>query len=195
MVLAAVTQLTSTPNILHNLSLTTSLLKRSAAAGARVVFFPEATDFISPNASVASTLTYSAESKVFLDEVKRCAKDCGVWVSVGVHEPRGEQGERAEDGPNTTTPTAAATTTTTTGLRRFWNTQVMINDTGSIVSKYRKTHLFDVDIQGGMTIKESQSTIAGEKIEDPLASPIGKLGVSQSVSQSGSELAMVAGSQ
>lgn len=168
MVLAAVTQLTSTSNILHNLSLTTSLLKRTASVGARVVFFPEATDFISANASAASKLTYSEENRRFLKEVRECARREGVWVGIGVHEPS-ERSELQGEQRNSTESTQP---------QRFYNTQLLIDDGGSIVSKYRKTHLFDVDIRGGLTIKESDSTVPGDKLEQPVDCPVGKLGVS-----------------
>lgn len=46
MVLAAVTSLCSTASPLHNLGLCTSAIRRAAAAGARVVWLPEASDFI-----------------------------------------------------------------------------------------------------------------------------------------------------
>lgn len=158
MVLAAVTQLTSSPNILSNLSVATSLIRRSAAAGARMVFLPEATDFIAPGSSVAS-LTHSRENAQFVDDVRRCAKEARVWVSVGVHEPGGGGGEGGE-------------------ALRCYNTQLVIDDEGSVQGRYRKTHLFDVDIKGGLRIKESDTTKRGDRLEEPVRTPVGSVGVS-----------------
>lgn len=158
MVLAAVTQLTSSHNILSNLVLTTSLLKRCSSAGARVIFFPEATDFIAPSTSVSS-LTYSSENSQFLQCVRDAAAKEKVWVSIGVHEPLSD-----EEGQSSS---------------RCYNSQLLIDDSGQVVSRYRKTHLFDVDIKGGLKIKESDTTVEGSQLEEPIASPIGKLGVSE----------------
>lgn len=165
-----------------------------------MVFFPEATDFISANASAASHLTYSSQNRTFVKEVKKCAKRLGVWVSIGVHE--GEPGEHREPGErskpegceeaeaeaegrehdgggHTNKDTKAESETGPQGIRRFWNTQLVIDDQGLLVAKYRKMHLFDVDIKGGLRIKESDSTVPGDMIYPPVESPIGKLGVSR----------------
>jgi len=42
------------------------------------------------------------------------------------------------------------------------------------VSRYRKIHLFDVAITGGTHILESNTTIPGDNLEDPISTPIGK---------------------
>lgn len=50
----------------------------------------------------------------------------------------------------------------------------LISPEGEIVQAYRKVHLFDVDIKGGSVIKESNTTIKGDKILDPYQTPLGK---------------------
>lgn len=42
---------------------------------------------------------------------------------------------------------------------------------------YRKVHLFDVDIKGGAVIKESNTTIPGDKFLPPYSTPLGQLGL------------------
>ncbi|CAO1618720.1 unnamed protein product [Sympodiomycopsis kandeliae] len=154
MVLAAVTQLTSSSVISSNLSLVQSLIKRCSTSGAKMVFLPEATDFIS-SASEVIKLTYSKENQQFLTGVQESAKENNVWISVGIHEPLSSDKQD-----------------------RCWNTQVVINDNGEIESRYRKLHLFDVDSNSkGIQIKESNTTQRGSKIESVVSSPIGKLGL------------------
>jgi deaminated glutathione amidase len=54
--------------------------------------------------------------------------------------------------------------------RRTYNTAVVVSPEGRIAARYRKIHLFDVDIPGGATLRESDGTVAGQ---DPLVETIG----------------------
>lgn len=47
---------------------------------------------------------------------------------------------------------------------RTFNTAVVIDPDGTLVARYRKVHLFDVDIPGGATLRESDSTAAGSEL-------------------------------
>jgi predicted amidohydrolase len=46
--------------------------------------------------------------------------------------------------------------------RRTYNTAVVVAPSGGIMATYRKVHLFDVDIPGGATLRESDATAPGE---------------------------------
>ena len=65
-------------------------------------------------------------------------------------------------------------------LSKRYNTHVIINDEGQIISTYRKLHLFDVDLssKGGITMSESSAIQRGTEITDPVYSPCGYLGLS-----------------
>lgn len=54
----------------------------------------------------------------------------------------------------------------------------MIDDRGATVGKYRKLHLFDVDIPNKFRIFESEFTTAGNRLVSPIDTPIGRLGMS-----------------
>ena len=59
------------------------------------------------------------------------------------------------------------------------NTHIVINSEGEIASSYRKMHLFDMDNKTtGVKLMESDYVLAGQKIEPPISTPIGKLGLS-----------------
>jgi len=54
--------------------------------------------------------------------------------------------------------------------RRAYNTAIVIAPDGGVIGRYRKVHLFDVDIPGGATLRESDGTASGT---GPLVVPIG----------------------
>ena len=56
------------------------------------------------------------------------------------------------------------------------NVLLWIDGNGEITQKYQKLHLFDVEIEGGPVLKESNSVERGSKIEDPFSTPLGKVG-------------------
>jgi predicted amidohydrolase len=46
--------------------------------------------------------------------------------------------------------------------RRAYNTAVVVSPDKGVIGRYRKVHLFDVDIPGGAVLKESDGTAPGE---------------------------------
>lgn len=79
------------------------------------------------------------------------AKKLGIWL-VGGSVP-----ERCKDG-------------------KLYNTCLVINPSGDIVGKHRKVHLFDIDVPGKVTFKESDSLTAGNNVTTA-QTPWGGLGV------------------
>jgi deaminated glutathione amidase len=47
--------------------------------------------------------------------------------------------------------------------KRTYNTAVVINPGGHLIARYRKVHLFDVDIPGGASLCESDATAPGDE--------------------------------
>ena len=45
---------------------------------------------------------------------------------------------------------------------RFTIHVLIINPAGRVVGKHRKVHLFDIDVPGGITFKESETLCAGQ---------------------------------
>ena len=173
MVLAAVTQLSSGPTVLENASIACSLIAKAASQGAKAVFLPEATDFIAPGKSVPS-LTRSKESREFVHMIREEAKKGKTWVSVGIHEAP-EMPWLLRDEEQTASTSGSATNGEEDGKNRCYNTHLLIDDAGAIRCRYRKAHLFDVDIPT-VKIRESDTTIKGSQLEAPVQTSIGKIG-------------------
>lgn len=51
-----------------------------------------------------------------------------------------------------------------TGEERIYNTCLVINPNGEIVGKFRKVHLFDIDVPGKIKFKESDSLTSGNDV-------------------------------
>jgi omega-amidase len=59
---------------------------------------------------------------------------------------------------------------------KVYNTCVIVNEDGDIVGKHRKMHLFDIDVPGKITFKESDSLSPGDS-PTVFESPWGMIGV------------------
>ncbi|KIM23997.1 hypothetical protein M408DRAFT_247558 [Serendipita vermifera MAFF 305830] len=152
--LVAVAQICSTPSVARNLKICKGIIERAASNGARLVYLPEASDFIAPSADVLA-LSSPLHQSVFLNGIREAAKNSQTWIGVGVHERK--------DDPNE---------------QRVYNTHLLIDPQGDIKGRYEKLHLFDVDLKGprGPTL-ESKTTIAGKVILPPINTVAGKVGL------------------
>jgi omega-amidase len=59
---------------------------------------------------------------------------------------------------------------------KIYNTCLVVNPEGEIVAKHRKVHLFDIDIPGGITFKESETLSPGTDFS-VFSTPVGNIGV------------------
>lgn len=162
MVLAAVGQFCATNSLISNAAIIRTLIRKASEAGAKVLFLPEASDFIATSPEESVSLTKPLEhSPVYCEGILRGLADLPEgsvkpYISVGFHEP-------AED-------------TSHGRAKRLRNTLVWIGPDGSVAQRYQKLHLFDVDISNGPILKESRSVEPGTKLLPPFDTPIGKLG-------------------
>ena len=64
--------------------------------------------------------------------------------------------------------------------KRNYLTHSIINEEGNVTAKYRKMHMFDVDLAraGGIYQRESGKFVRGDRICEPCFSPVGYLGLS-----------------
>jgi predicted amidohydrolase len=134
-------QMCSTDDFAANLATTRALVDRAAGEGAKLVVLPECFSFLGRREGdklpIAETLDGSGRVASMLREL---ATKHGVWI-VGGGTPEIVPGDVA----------------------RTYNTAVVVDPRGELVARYRKIHLFDVDIPGTV-LKESDATKAGNEL-------------------------------
>lgn len=157
MYLAACVQLRCTTDTPSNLDRAEALIRRAASMGAALIATPENTPFLGPQfhkISLAESLDGPTASRLQ-----------GLAAELGVHLLVGSLAERhvLPDGR--------------IDEQRCYNTSVLYGPTGDRLATYRKMHLFDVDVPGGLTIKESDSIVPGDEVVCA-DTPLGRIGMS-----------------
>ncbi|KAF2746457.1 carbon-nitrogen hydrolase [Sporormia fimetaria CBS 119925] len=152
MPLAAIAQLRSTSSPTENLTACLTLIQQASAAGATILFLPEASDYIAPSSSASLSLATPLATSPFILGLQEAARQHSIAICVGVHAPNAD-GTRVQ------------------------NLHIYINSDGDITQSYQKLHLFDVNIASGPQLQESASVEPGSAFCDPFSSPVGKLGL------------------
>ncbi|KAH8920566.1 carbon-nitrogen hydrolase [Atractiella rhizophila] len=75
--------------------------------------------------------------------------------------------------------------------KNIYNTATVWDPKGQMIAKHRKVHLFDIDIPGGITFKESETLSAGEEVTT-FETPFGRIGLAICYDVRFPELAMIA---
>jgi predicted amidohydrolase len=144
MFLAACVQLRSGPDLEANLQATERLVRRAASYGAKLVATPENTTFLGPQFHKVE-LAEPIDGPI-AQRLARLADELSIHLLVGsVAEQR-----RNPDGSVDT--------------QRCYNTSLLYGPNGDRLAVYRKIHLFDVDVPGGVTIRESDCIAPGDDV-------------------------------
>ena len=144
MYLAACIQLSCNEDTQDNLKRATALIRRAASNGAQLIVTPENTPYLGAQ-------VHKVELAESLDG-ETITGFLALARELGIHLLIGSFAEQRVDA-NGVLDTA-----------RCYNTSVMIGPDGSMITRYRKMHLFDVDVPGGLCVKESDSIAPGEEI-------------------------------
>ena len=135
-------QLRSTGDLEANLATCRELVERAASDGAELVVLPECFAFLGggerERLAVAEDFARGGPVHGMLAELAAARR---IWI-IGGGTPEIVPGDP----------------------RRTYNTAVVIDPSGKLVARYRKIHLFDVDIPGGATLRESDTTCAGDEL-------------------------------
>ncbi|EEA23750.1 nitrilase family protein (Nit3), putative [Talaromyces marneffei ATCC 18224] len=76
--------------------------------------------------------------------------------------------------------------------KKYYNTSLVFSPTGALIGTHRKAHLFDIDIPGKITFKESEVLSPGNKVTILDLPEYGKIGLAICYDVRFPELAMVA---
>ena len=76
--------------------------------------------------------------------------------------------------------------------KKYYNTSLVFNPSGQLIATHRKTHLFDIDIPGKITFKESEVLSPGNKVTIVDLPEYGKIGLAICYDVRFPELAMIA---
>jgi deaminated glutathione amidase len=156
---AGCVQFTAGPDPEPNLRAVSDLIRRAREAGADFVMTPEASNFIESGRRRRDKARREADDP-FLAGMREVARETGAWILVGslVIDPAGEPGA-AE------------------GEQRLANRSLLIDAAGAIVARYDKIHMFDIDLPGGESYRESNAYRPGGRTV-VTETPWGRLGMS-----------------
>jgi len=138
---AAVIQLSSQDDVAKNLERVRALVAEAARAGAELVALPENFAFMGEEAQkreIAESTEDDARGPI-TTAITSAAREHGLWiVAGGMPEASGD-------------------------AARPFNTSLLVAPDGRVVARYRKIHLFDVDLPDGTKLLESGATRAGSE--------------------------------
>ncbi|HEX6441666.1 MAG TPA: nitrilase-related carbon-nitrogen hydrolase, partial [Stellaceae bacterium] len=136
---AACIQFTAGPDPEPNLREVAGLIRRARDQGADFITTPEASNFIESGRRRREKARRETDDP-FLAGMRDLARETGVWLLLGslVIDPAGEPGaDPAEE--------------------RLANRSFLIDPAGAIVARYDKIHMFDIDLPGGESYRESNA--------------------------------------
>ena len=132
----------------------TEAVEQAAAGGAAIVFTPEMSGLLDRDRKRARRHITDEANDPVLAAMREAARRCGIWVNLGslaLNEGRAEE--------------------------RLVNRGFVIDDRGEIRARYDKIHLFDIDLPGGESWRESAAYAPGESTTI-VDTPLGPLGLS-----------------
>lgn len=153
MTLVSAIQMTSTPDLTHNLAVASDLIASAAHKGAKLMVLPEMFPVMGAEEMTKLALQETFGEGVIQDFLASQAKQHKVWIVSG------------------TIPIK------TTHPNKMRAACIVYNDQGHVAARYDKIHLFDVTITSGVeTYCESQTFDPGNEIV-MIDTPFGKLGL------------------
>ena len=156
---AACIQHTAGPDPAANLRVVADLIRRARDAGGEFIMTAEASNLIASGRERRERARREADDP-FLAHMRELARELGIWLLLGslVIDPAGEPGADLKE-------------------ERLANRSFLLDVTGTVVARYDTIHMFDIDLPGGESYRESNAYRPGG--ETAVAeTPWGRLGLS-----------------
>jgi deaminated glutathione amidase len=148
----ALLQMTSGIDPAANAAVIEHAIDEASAGGAAMLFTPEMSGLLDRNRARAAPHLCAEDDDIVLARTCAAAARTGIWVCVG---------SLAIAGPGP----------------KLFNRSFVIDGQGSILARYDKMHLFDVDLPTGESWRESSAYAAGTEAV-AVQTPLGILGLS-----------------
>jgi deaminated glutathione amidase len=150
--MVACIQTNSARDMAANLETVPPLVRAARDAGAAFVLLPENVSMMEPDTALWREKALPEEGHPALASFRALARETGVWLLIGSLAIR-----LAGD--------------------KVANRSILLDSEGGIVARYDKIHLFDVDLGGGESYRESATVAPGDRavVAD---TPWGRLGMS-----------------
>jgi predicted amidohydrolase len=117
------------------------LIREAAAAGAKLILTPEATNFLIQDRAARDAVLTTQDRDEVVGSLRALAGELGVWLLIGSAIVR--SGHEGDD--------------------RAANRALLIDDAGAVVATYDKLHVYDVDLPTGERWRESAAIRPGDK--------------------------------
>lgn len=150
--MAACVQLRAGRNVAANVEAAADLVRQAAEAGATFVATPENTSLMEAERALLFEKAKSEDEDEALRALRAVAREQKIWLLIGSLPIR-----VAED--------------------KLANRSFLVSPEGRIAARYDKIHMFDVDLAGGESYRESRNFAAGESAVTADL-PWGRLGLS-----------------
>ena len=144
---ASCIQFTSARDYEPNIRVVSDLVRRARDDGADFVMTPENTGLTEPIGKLRREKARDEANHPVLAALREVARETGVWLLIGSlavdlsREPDTGQGEG-----------------------RLANRCYLVASSGAIVARYDKIHMFDVDLAGGESYRESNAFRPGDRM-------------------------------
>ena len=153
---AACVQTSSQLDMDANLEAASALVRDAADNGAQMVLMPENVSLMGTNREQALAMAVPEARHKALPVFTELAREKGVWLMVGSLSVRLDEAGGGED--------------------MLANRSLLISDQGEVMVRYDKIHMFDVNIEGGESHRESETYRPGAHAV-VAATPWGGLGM------------------
>jgi deaminated glutathione amidase len=162
----AIVQMKSSENKDENLKFSLEQIREARKKKAQIICFPEFQMAFSPSSQSNKELFSISESVNgdFVTELRKSAKENDIHIIGTIYE------RSTTDSNKFTKP--SNNNDSFDNQYCVYDTAVFINNSGMLVSYYRKLHLYNA-----LGFQESKKLLAGNKLFSPVDSPLGKLGV------------------